>query len=303
MRIKRVVIGMDFSTPAIAAARWVTEEFAPEAEVILLSVVDPPPRPPFGGLHLPAEEDILKAAISFAEDRLQELNAYLSPGTGRRVIRVGTPHEVLASAAEELKADLLVVGPHGDRPRPWKLLGTTAERLVRASRVPVIVAGSPVNSPPKDILAGVDDSSITPAVMHWVRALAKHFDSDVTLMHVLSNAVYSHVESMAHAHHTQDDDAAAKETRAQMEIDGVRWLEKLAGEDGGFEIATAAVTFGNPADALLAMAETIGSDLIVMGRHGAGTVAPALLGSTLGTVLHGARCPVLVVTGEPPAGE
>jgi nucleotide-binding universal stress UspA family protein len=38
------------------------------------------------------------------------------------------------------------------------------------------------------------------------------------------------------------------------------------------------------------------ADLIILGRNSTGVVAPAFLGSTIGTVLHDARCPVLVVT-------
>jgi nucleotide-binding universal stress UspA family protein len=36
--------------------------------------------------------------------------------------------------------------------------------------------------------------------------------------------------------------------------------------------------------------------LIVIGRYGVGRVLPTLLGSVVGSVVHGARCPVLVVS-------
>ena len=58
------------------------------------------------------------------------------------------------------------------------------------------------------------------------------------------------------------------------------------------------MTFGNAGDATLKVARDIAADLIVMGRRGSGAVVPAILGSTVSTVLHGARCPVLVVTEE-----
>ena len=47
------------------------------------------------------------------------------------------------------------------------------------------------------------------------------------------------------------------------------------------------------------MAAEMSADLIVLGRRGSGLIVPALLGSTVGTVLHGATCPVLVVVESP----
>jgi nucleotide-binding universal stress UspA family protein len=52
---------------------------------------------------------------------------------------------------------------------------------------------------------------------------------------------------------------------------------------------------GAPVREVLGLAEEIGADLIVMGSHGRGAVGRLLLGSVSTAVLHGARCPVLVV--------
>ena len=41
MRIERVVIGMDFSDAAIAAATWTAETFAPEAQLIFAHALEP----------------------------------------------------------------------------------------------------------------------------------------------------------------------------------------------------------------------------------------------------------------------
>lgn len=71
------------------------------------------------------------------------------------------------------------------------------------------------------------------------------------------------------------------------------------------EISTADITtdvplkpiikFGNPSNQIFETAEEEKVDLIVMGSHGHGFVAGALLGSVSQRVLHQADCPVLIV--------
>lgn len=52
---------------------------------------------------------------------------------------------------------------------------------------------------------------------------------------------------------------------------------------------------GSPVPEILGLAEEIGADLIICGSHGRGAVGRLLLGSVSEAVLHGARCPVLIV--------
>jgi nucleotide-binding universal stress UspA family protein len=54
---------------------------------------------------------------------------------------------------------------------------------------------------------------------------------------------------------------------------------------------------GRPADRILAYADSVDADLIVIGSRGHGTLKNALLGSVSGGVLHHAKRPVLVVRG------
>lgn len=52
---------------------------------------------------------------------------------------VGSPHKVLTEAAQQARAGLIVVGATGSGPFAAKLLGSTADRVVRRAFCPVLV--------------------------------------------------------------------------------------------------------------------------------------------------------------------
>ena len=54
---------------------------------------------------------------------------------------------------------------------------------------------------------------------------------------------------------------------------------------------------GRPADEIVAFADSIDADLIVVGSRGHGAIASALIGSVSRGVLHESRRPVLIVRG------
>ena len=55
----------------------------------------------------------------------------------------GMPHLEILKAAEEIKADLIVMGTYGHNILPNAIIGSTARRLVKDSTVPVMVIPLP----------------------------------------------------------------------------------------------------------------------------------------------------------------
>jgi nucleotide-binding universal stress UspA family protein len=67
-------------------------------------------------------------------------------------------------------------------------------------------------------------------------------------------------------------------------------------QEKGVEFETK-VLQGKPADEIVAFADTIDADLIVLGSRGHGSIASALIGSVSRDVLHESRRPVSIVRG------
>jgi len=57
---------------------------------------------------------------------------------GQVLMRTGDARDVILATAEEVKADLIVMGTHGRRGISRALLGSVAETVVRTSPVPVL---------------------------------------------------------------------------------------------------------------------------------------------------------------------
>jgi nucleotide-binding universal stress UspA family protein len=55
------------------------------------------------------------------------------------VMRRGTPWEHILAAADELRADVIVMGTRARHRLPQALVGSVAEKVVRSSKVPVLL--------------------------------------------------------------------------------------------------------------------------------------------------------------------
>lgn len=299
MRIRSVVVGMDFSETSIVAARWAVEHFAPNADITLVHVIDLPDRPAFAEALLPATDTIESVARRSAERQMRKAIASISPRAGFE-IRFGKPHEQIVEAARARRAEVIIVGPHDDRHARSRWLGATAERIVRTSPIPVLVAVEPPPRPPQTLLVPINESRLTASILAWASQFAESFDAEVKLLHVWSESLYAYVASMSHAE-SSDELTAQRAVEQEIRDATTHWLADLT--EAGFRgrRAAAIVRHGQVADVTLDLAAATHADLIVMGRSGGLVMSPPPFGSTLRTVLHRAPCSVFVVA-EPLAG-
>jgi nucleotide-binding universal stress UspA family protein len=177
----RIVVGVDFEAPSLAAARWTARQLAPDAELLLVHAL--PPADAAAGAAAGGAA-VGPAAAADAERRLRELAAAIGAPGAAVAVREGDPAACLAAAAVETAAELIVVGAHRDHPTPWDRLGTMAERLVRQSPVPVLVAAGALSGPPGVLLVPVAADDISEVAYDWACRLERGFASKMAVVHV-----------------------------------------------------------------------------------------------------------------------
>ncbi|MEO8560809.1 MAG: universal stress protein [bacterium] len=306
LNIERVVVGIDFSEPSLQAARWVARHFARGAELILVHVIHVPPAPPSFRGHSPQRERLIETARAGAQMQLRELSESIATGLVWPEVRVGKPSEEIVRVATEYDADLVVVGRPEGQPGVWGCAGTTAQRVLRRSPVPVLLARewlpAQANGGIPQVLVAVDDSDMTSTVLGWGRYLAGRIAGEATVLHALDNTHYTSIATPAGSPTWAElyTPRYGPPTAVTGIRDAERWLSERVRDIAGSVRMTPIVVgrLSSPAEVIIAEAEFRNAELIVVGSRGAGAVPRLLFGSVAERVLLGASRPVLVVTGQ-----
>jgi len=289
---RRVVIGMDFSPPSMAAARWASSAVFPGAEFILAHALVVPE---FGGVlggKYPIPESLLANAYTGALRRLRDASLALGLPNARLEVREGRPSDVIAAIVRDFEADVVVVGKHGEGGANRGYSGRTADQLVRSTPASILVANGPLHDVPKTIVVPLTWSSITPHIIDLVKVVSDSTGARVAALHVIGSAVLSHVLSMAGVHHHEP--VTADQIDEMFRDDADRWKKELVSAGIPAGRITSEVIFGEVSSSVLGAARDHGADLIVMGSH-AGPLRRILLGSAASAVLRDSDIPVLVV--------
>jgi nucleotide-binding universal stress UspA family protein len=292
MNLERIVVGIDFSDASFEAARWASLHLGRGAELVLAHVIAIPETPPILRGRFPRRDLVVATVREGADRRLRELGHSLSSERMWLEIREGDITTTLTDLVRSFKAGLLVVGAHGERPGLPTSLGSTAERLVRTSDVPVLVVTRPPAVAPTRLLVPVDDSPMASEALRWASELSVRLDAQITVLHVVETGVKKHARAAAAI--VSGAPVVAPPGGAPA-ASSDRWVELAlrAGVPAGR--VTSQVASGKPALEIRTAAERLGAGLIVMGRRGSGGVRRAILGSVTDAVLRHAPCPVLVI--------
>jgi nucleotide-binding universal stress UspA family protein len=137
MKISNILVPTDFS-PCSEQALDYAIEMADKlgAKVHLLSVIGIPSYGvPELGVGLTAT--MMDNMITDTQRALDQLTRDRK-SVSQALVRAGDARDVILQTAEELPADLIVMGTHGRRGISRALLGSVAEMIVRTSPVPVL---------------------------------------------------------------------------------------------------------------------------------------------------------------------
>lgn len=233
--------------------------------------------------------EIVERIKNHAQKRMEELvrNTSFYGVPHEALLEEGEIWEALKADAEKYNIDVIALGTHGRRGLQKLLMGAVAEEILRLAHRPVLTVGPQsrdiaAERKPRNILFAADFSPDCTHAMNCAVSLARKFDARLTSVHVMPNA-------------TEDPQIITR-----FEESFIRRLQELlpAPTDISFK-QEFRVEFGPAADCILKAAAESATDLIVMGVHGAASLARVghHFGTTAYQVVSEARCPVLTVRG------
>ncbi len=137
--MKKIVLALDFSKLSIEVERVGTQmaNLSNEVELYFISVINPTIEfiPPDTGVLVGAWE----ARLEQAKEKLQEIREKYPSLPVHIMTLTGDPKFEILYAAEEIRADMLVIGTHGRTGWNYTMMGSNAEYIVRHSTIPVLV--------------------------------------------------------------------------------------------------------------------------------------------------------------------
>lgn len=215
-----------------------------------------------------ASEDVkahLKSVI--AEAARQGVNSTMLMRLGDR------PDVEIVTAADEINADLIVMGQQGRRRLARMMVGDATLRVIGSASCSVLSVPIGAAMWQNRILLGTDGSRFADAAAVSAAKIAHCCAAPIT---VVSALVPSHSEQRQ-----REGREAVERTTVQLRQDGL-------------DVKGTALP-GEADDVIIKLAADEGADLIVVGKHGRTGFGKVLLGSASERVIGKAKCAVLVV--------
>lgn len=221
----------------------------------------------------------LRAQLRETEGRLM-----IEPFESDVQVRFGKPTAVATEMAESIDAQLIVVGAHGRHAvRDW-FIGTTAEKVVRAGDVPVLVARVEPTHSYQTVVVAVDFSESSRAALR--AALAWAPGAQFTLVHAYETLFESYIDVVTYENLRRElEDGLYERLRAFAHELGIR-----SHHEPDYRVIA-----GHPGTAVVDAAVRAHADLTVCGTQGETGLRHLLLGSVAQHILRESRSDVMTV--------
>jgi nucleotide-binding universal stress UspA family protein len=199
----------------------------------------------------------------------------------------GRPIDAIVRHADKIATALLVLGARGEGFLRQLTLGSTASRLLRKTRHPVLVVKQPPHESYRRVLVCVDFSPASLAALRLVRQIAP--DAALVLLHAVEIPFEGKMQ------YANVAPGIIQQYRIQAQLEGMRKLRDLARQEALPTTETQLLALHGEAPRLiLEQEQEQDCDLIVVGKRGVNMLEELLLGSTTKHVLMESQGDVLV---------
>lgn len=212
-----------------------------------------------------------------------------------RRVRLAEPDTGIVEAADEIDADLIVMGTHGFSGLRKLFFGSTASRVIARATRPVLAlpphaidttasAGSGTPFAIARVIAAVDFSESSMVALQQAIALARRWHLPLTLLHIVEPA-----PGLARWNELLDEHQSRRIERARHQLD-------LIARDIADVPVTVASVSGTAEEGIAVVADRQPGSIVVLGlRRGEGGRDAFRLGSTAYRLLCVTTQPVLMV--------
>lgn len=283
----RVVIGVDWSDQAFAALTQTFQLYHPTDVTLVHGVELGILKHPFVAQagNVQGYEEFRNTMVDSGNQLLERAAAMVPAEVAsiRKVNEIGNPAQLILDTAENLSADLVVVGVRGRSRLSEVVLGSVSHRvLLHTSRPTLIVRGAARKV--QRVLVAIEDRDDADRIAKWLthHPFADH--TEVCVLHALVPIGIS-------------DPYDAMGTGTWWE-GAERYADELVKSTAGKLLnprntVSTNVATGDPATVIEQEAKS--RDLVVVTSHGRKGLSRFLLGSVSHAVVHHVTCPVLVL--------
>ncbi|MES1240783.1 MAG: universal stress protein [Acidobacteriota bacterium] len=295
--VKTVLIGTSLTEASDQVVRTgLKVARAANARIVLAHAF--PPYILYGGVpYVPELPDVVDAQKEGLRRKMEGQTHLLGIHPEERAgtfLDIGPAHQMLVETAQKTNADLIVVGAT-EAPILSKLLGSTADRVLRKAACPVLVVRRELPMPPARVLLPVDLSLLSAEALREgleiLGLLAREQGPEATLPEVEALCVVTDLDIRLL---TPEKGPQQAEMKVREDL---RHFLTLHAADSPFKVVPRTV-FGHVEDEVLLRIREWEPDLVVLGTHGRGGFERFLLGSVATRIVHNGAANVLIV---PPA--